>query len=98
MEKQIILRHVSPEIEGSEVVSGQIIDGQFVPSTDLAADLIDLGYPEDELNLLEQFSICPNRHFVTIDHSTAFISRLILLPHTPEIRLYSNFVVFLYVS
>lgn len=98
MEKQIILRHVSPEIDGVEVVSGQIVDGQFVPAADLSADLLELGCVDDLMDYLTQSAICPNRYFAVSDNVTDFILNITELPSITKISLYPNFIVFHYVS
>lgn len=98
METQIILRHVSPEIDALEIVSGVIIDGQFSPSDTLRDDLVDLGFDETDLNLFTESPIAPRRHFVTRSDLSTVVLELMSLPVFHDLVFYPNFIVFQYVS
>lgn len=98
MEKQIILRHVSPEIDAFEIVSGVILDGQFSPSDTLRDDLADLGFDETDLNLVTESPIAPRRHFVKRDDLSTVVFKLMSLPTYNNLVFCPNFLVFQYVS
>lgn len=98
MEKQIILRHVSPEIEAFEIVSGSILDGQFSPSDTLRDDLEDLGFDETDLNLVTESPIAPHRHFVKREDFSTIVFRLMALATYNDLVFCPNFLVFQYVA
>lgn len=98
MEKQIILRHVSPEIEAFEIVSGSIIDGQFSSSDTLRDDLADLGFDETDLNLVTESPIAPRRHFVKHEDLSTVVFKLMGLATYNDLVFCPNFLVFQYVA
>ena len=98
MEKQVIIRNISSEIQALEVVCGTIQDSQFAPESDTIATLTALGFDSDFLSVVGTSFICPDRHFVSREYLSDFIRELIDLNTFQGLEFYPNFIVFKYES
>lgn len=98
MERQVIIRNISSEIQALEAVCGTIQDSQFTPDPDTIATLTTLGFDPDLLPIVGTSFICPDRHFVSREDLSDFVRELIDLDTFLGLEFYPNFIVFKYES